>query len=167
MNFGNLLLRDSTLLRRPIWSALKCPIPCTHASKAPSVVLPTTFVRTITKHRVRVLREMKVRSESFDLAPHKLRARNEWPDWNYAAELFAFNKRLSENWTEFSLQVAFTHSSYVNVEKNRREQLQLANEHFHIDHNQKFIEQGQSQLNDFLPKYLRYHLRLMPEEGIK
>jgi dsRNA-specific ribonuclease len=167
MSFGNVAARYGTLLRRPVWTMLTCPTPSTSGANTPSAPLPATFVRTITKHRVRVLREMKSREGSFDVAPHKLRARSEWADWNYSAEIFAFNKRLSENFEESSLQIAFTHSSYVNVEKKRRNQLQLSNEEFHIEHNQQFVERGQTHLNHFLPQYLRCYLPQLPEEGIQ
>lgn len=149
------------VLRRPVWNLLGNAIPL--ATAGPSL----TVTRTITKHRVRVLKEMKERSKSFDLAAHKQRPRSEWADWNYSAELFAFNKRLSENFDETSLQIAFTHKSYVNVEMKRREQLELSNEGFLIENNESFIQQGHQHLDSFLPKYLRHFLPQVPEEGIQ
>ena len=122
-------------------------------------------IRTITRGRVRVLREMKIRSRYFDLNPHKLRHRREWLDWNYDCEIYAFNQRLKESFDEQTLKQAFIFKSYYHDKEEYS--MDSLEEKIEFEHNEEFINDGFALCNQFLSKYLRYFLRNLPEEGIR
>lgn len=134
--------------------------------------------RSITRGRVNVLKEMKIRAKNFDLMPHKLRHRREWLDWNYDCELYAFNQRLNEKFDEITLKRAFIFKTYyetiqysfqsVNQSENQSE---TNDENEKIDgeenHNEQFIKSGFELCDQFISSYLRYFLKNIPEEGIR
>lgn len=128
-------------------------------------------VRCITRGRVKVLREMKSRSRDFDVVPHKLRHRREWLDWNYDCEIFSFNERLKERFTEFTLKKAFIFPSYYQASGLMSTEIEPAEvespEHtVELDTNEQFIQAGTELCERFICQYLRYFLRELPEEGI-
>lgn len=124
----------------------------------------------MTRGRVRVLREMKRRTEDFDAEPHKLRHRREWLDWNYDCEIFAFNNRLKEKFNDHTLKKAFIAKSYnehaKTVDSQSSERLEILDQ-LELENNEEFIESGRELCDRFLPLYLRCFLRNVPEEGIR
>ena len=130
-------------------------------------------VRCITRGRVRVLREMKSRSRDFDAVPHKLRHRREWLDWNYDCEIYSFNERLKEKFTDHTLKKAFIFASYYQTgllsglpEEAVNEEIETPEQALELDHNEEFIKSGTELCERFIVQYLRYFLRQLPEEGI-
>ncbi|XP_046551087.1 uncharacterized protein LOC124260815 [Haliotis rubra] len=55
--------------------------------------------------------------------PEVERHRSEWINWNYDAEIYAFGKRLGEEFEESTLRRALTHRSYIEKEEQRRQEL--------------------------------------------
>lgn len=137
--------------------------------------------RTITRGRVRVLREMKARSKDYYVEPHKLRHRSEWLDWNYDCEIFAFNQRLKEKFNDLTLKRAFIFKSYtqpssanstddstslINENEIDKNEIDILDKIEKLD-NEEFIESGKDLCDCFISSYLRYFLRNIPEEGIQ
>lgn len=98
--------------------------------------------------------------------PEKLRKRSERFEWNYDAELYAFNKRLRENITEDTLRCLFVHDSFVSMEKKKR--ITMAQEDLLLDmkSNTALVSLGNDIMSKFLLRYLRVAYRYVPEEGI-
>lgn len=124
--------------------------------------------RNLNIHKERILREMYWRKRSFDAIPEKLRPRSDWQEWDYSAEIFAFARRLNEcELDEKILTQMFTHRSYLNVQNAKRETLGIQEAQINQLDNVEMINAGLSLMEDFLPKYLRYHLKMAPEECIE
>ncbi|KAF7488515.1 39S ribosomal protein L44 [Sarcoptes scabiei] len=116
----------------------------------------------------KTLKAMYWRKKSFDLIEEKLRARSEWRDWNYSAELFAFANRIQEpELDEETLTQAFTHQSFVLACENDRKNDGSENVQLNLIDNEEMINDGIDLALKFIPKYLRYHLQQAPEECIE
>lgn len=111
-----------------------------------------------------IQKTMKVRREL--IGPEKLRKRSDWPQWDYQAELFAFNKRLNENLTAETLQCIFVHDSYIRMEEEKRKDMSEQNVQLDLNSNKGIIAHGVNILIQFIPRYLRQTYQFLPEEGI-
>ncbi|CAD7093120.1 unnamed protein product [Hermetia illucens] len=89
-----------------------------------------------------VLKEVNKRKKK--MGPEPERPRSSFIEWNYNAELFAFNKRLKEDMDLAKLQQAFVHRSYIIQE----EQKQRAN--------------GETIINGYTEGFLKFFLPKMP-----
>ncbi|XP_015905769.1 large ribosomal subunit protein mL44 [Parasteatoda tepidariorum] len=125
-----------------------------------------TQERSFRKGYGRTLRAMKFRRKL--AGPDRLRKRSEWDNWNYKAELYAFNQRLHENITEETLRCAFIHESYIKSEEERRKELDIPTQDVTLDlrPNTSLIADGRDITSDFLKRYLRHCFPLLPEEGV-
>ncbi|XP_044763073.1 39S ribosomal protein L44, mitochondrial [Coccinella septempunctata] len=85
------------------------------------------------------LRELKRRKDK--LGEEKPSPRSSFLEWNYEAEVYAFGKRLGENFDRELLKRALIHRSYANVKKDEGQE---------IEHNSELIEQGSQIINEFL-----------------
>lgn len=116
----------------------------------------------------KTLRKMYWRGRSFDKIKEQVRPRNEWQDWNYKSELYAFGARLGEpELTEDALTQAFTHRSYVSTQKAKQEELGVEDVQINLQDNAELIEEGRRLIESYSKAYLRYHLRAAPEECIE
>lgn len=91
------------------------------------------------------MRVLKNRREK--IGPDPIEPRSSFLEWNYNAEIFAFGKRLGEEFDEKLLRQALIHRSYVNKQQSQTEgasQEQLSD-------NSELIQEG----NDFIRSYLR------------
>lgn len=119
-----------------------------------------------------MLREMKERSKDLDVVPHKLRHRRDWLDWNYDCEIYSFNERLKERFTEYTLKKAFIFGSYyqqtglLSMAPDEVEASESPEQAVEVDTNEEFIKSGTELCERFICQYLRYFLRELPEEGI-
>lgn len=86
---------------------------------------------------------------------------------NYRAELFAFGKRIGEDFDEALLRQAFTDSSYVTNEKLRQEELGLTTEALGLKDNDTMALEGQNILDNYLTTLLTYEFPLLPDDGIR
>ncbi|KFD54542.1 hypothetical protein M513_04487 [Trichuris suis] len=114
------------------------------------------------------------------LGPDGPRQRSLRANWDYDVELYAFAKRIGEQFTEPNLRRAFVHRTYVEGQQKERSDLLLASSSAIdvdspsstvaslpvLEHNETLAEQGDRIINDYARAYLRYHLPLFPEEGI-
>lgn len=105
---------------------------------------------------------------------------------NYDAELFAFGKRLGEEFPLETLRRAFLHSSYEpeivedetavqsemeNVPTSSNEEFIIAGKFIFMSllflTHQSLIFPGDKLIKTYVTAYLRYHFPKLPEEGIR
>ncbi|XP_054710560.1 39S ribosomal protein L44, mitochondrial-like [Uloborus diversus] len=121
--------------------------------------------RTFRKSYGRILRVMKARRKV--AGPERIRRRSEWYNWNYHAEIYAFNKRLHENMSEDTLKQAFVHDSYLESEKQKRTELGLQDVSLDLKSNSGLVSLGHDTMRNFIFRYLRRCFEKVPEEGIE
>ncbi|KAL8592982.1 hypothetical protein ACOMHN_017912 [Nucella lapillus] len=102
------------------------------------------------------------------VGPEKLRHRSEWINWNYGAGLYAFGKRLGEDFSTASLQTAFTHRSYIEKEEKRRAELGIdtAAVPLGLTDNEELVQKGEAVASRFIKAYLRHLYPAMFEETV-
>nr|CAG4644319.1 EOG090X0DYO [Lepidurus arcticus] len=92
--------------------------------------------------------------------------RNSFLEWNYDAEIYAFQKRLNESFDNALLRQSFTHSSYV-YEETKKQQALGINTPLQLLDNRTLAEEGKALVERFLYGYLRASLPNLPKEGIQ
>jgi large subunit ribosomal protein L44 len=104
-----------------------------------------------------------------DQGPEPERPRSVWINWNYDAEIFAFGKRLGEEFKSSTLKQAFITSSYIEKETERRSKLGLEGDAAHVElsDNTQFVQLGEKVAQEYLHKYLKHCLPLLPEVYIR
>ncbi|KAI9576090.1 39S ribosomal protein L44, mitochondrial [Glossina fuscipes] len=112
-----------------------------------------------------VLRELRQRAKKMGPQPPEPRSR--FLDWNYRAELFAFGKRLNEDFQIPLLQTALTQESYVAKEKVKQEELGVENADIQLKHNVELAEHGQRLAKAYIEAFVAHSLPKMPAEGHK
>lgn len=85
----------------------------------------------------------------------------------YTSELFAFSRRLHEEWSETSLRTAFTHQSYLDKEDRKRSELGLAEVKLDLAQNTPFSQRGEQLMSSYIKAYLRHSLDRIPEDGVR
>lgn len=75
------------------------------------------------------------------LGPPPPEPRSSFLEWNYDAEIYAFGKRLGEEFKEDILKRALTHRSYCNKLKDENKEADLLD-------NDEFIEEGEKFIRD-------------------
>ena len=58
-----------------------------------------------------------------DAGPEPERPRSVWSNWNYESELYAFGKRLNEDFNKLLIRQAFVNPGYALAEKTKLEEL--------------------------------------------
>jgi mitochondrial ribosomal protein L44 len=86
---------------------------------------------------------------------------------NYNSELYAFSKRLNEDFDLDKLKIAFTHDSYLKEEEKRQKELNVPNVSIDLHSNQELAEEGHFYIRSFSHLYLRHFLPRVPEECIR
>lgn len=120
--------------------------------------------RNVRLYKENTIRAMYWRSRSKDVVVYAERRRDEFQDWNYRSEIYAFSRRLQEELSEDTLRKIFTHNSYLDLLKVKQAELELAETNFQS--NKDLIDRGKVLLELSLKPYLRYTFRKMPEDGI-
>ncbi|XP_011502006.1 PREDICTED: 39S ribosomal protein L44, mitochondrial [Ceratosolen solmsi marchali] len=92
--------------------------------------------------------------------------RNEYLEWNWNAELFAFNSRLTEKFDLELLKQAFTHRSYIINETEKQKQVGIENPILDLVDNTEFIIEGEQIVPLIIENYLSHALPLAPQECI-
>lgn len=108
---------------------------------------------------------MKVRRKI--VGPDKMRKRSDWLDWNYDAEIYAFNKRLHENVSDETLRCVFIHDSYIQMEEQKRKDMSVQDAQLNLKSNSSLSALGEDVMSKFLLRYLRVAFQYLPEEGIR
>lgn len=86
---------------------------------------------------------------------------------NYNAELYAFGKRLQEEFDSDALREALTHASYIHKERQRQHDLGVSDPGLAMEDNNLLATKGEQLIADYCTTYLRAALPLLPEEGVR
>ncbi|EFA05348.1 large ribosomal subunit protein mL44 [Tribolium castaneum] len=118
---------------------------CRHAAlRATRLVLrqvqtpQITETRNIKRWVAPVLKQLKRRMDQ--VGPEAPTPRSSYLEWNYEAEIFAFGKRLREEFDRKVLKQALTHRSYVTREEDKAKEKGLEFETIECNH--QLIKQG-------------------------
>lgn len=106
-----------------------------------------------------------MKSRRDKLGPDPPHHRSTMSNWNYQAELYAFGKRLNDNFADLTLRRALTHASYIRQEEQKRKELGIEEPH-NLKENSKLVENGKHLMEDYIKRYLRHTHPYFPEEGI-
>ncbi|XP_055387737.1 39S ribosomal protein L44, mitochondrial [Condylostylus longicornis] len=134
-------------------------IHCLIITRAFSVNTPNFTKRWVAP----TLRELRHRRNKFK--SDVFTARNTFLEWNYNAEIFAFGKRLNEDFNMKHLQVAFIDISYTNQEQHRQTTLEF-DPPLNMQNNRELVEIGEKCISDYVQSYLQFSLPKCPQEGI-
>lgn len=110
------------------------------------------------------LRELRRRQKK--LGPQLPQPRSGFIEWNYRAELFAFGKRLHEEFDLEMLQAAFTQPSYVQKEQLRQRELGIVETDVVIKDNYEVSERGAYLAKECVRAYLKHSFPNVPVDGI-
>lgn len=104
-----------------------------------------------------------------DQGPEPERPRSVWANWNYDAEIYAFGKRLGEEFNAATLKRAFVTSSYVAKEIEQRSALGLESDESHVEleDNEDLMRLGESTAEQYITHYLKHCFPLIPDNGIR
>ncbi|XP_014774257.2 39S ribosomal protein L44, mitochondrial [Octopus bimaculoides] len=102
------------------------------------------------------------------VGPEKERHRSEWINWNYDAEIYAFGKRLGEEFSEDTLRIIFTDKSYIEKDKARRQELGVDEDVVSLElvDNGEMAAEGNLIASRYIKAFLRFSYPAMFEEGI-
>ncbi|XP_044739014.1 39S ribosomal protein L44, mitochondrial [Chrysoperla carnea] len=108
---------------------------------------------------------MEIKRRKDNLGPQPPSKRSSFIEWNYNAELFAFGKRLNENFDENLLKNAFVNRSFILQEEVRQREAGVDNPEVNLIDNRKLIENGENFISKIVKKFLVDNLPQFPEEG--
>lgn len=100
-----------------------------------------------------------------EAGPEPERPRSVWSNWNYETELYAFGKRLNENFKDSLLRKAFLNPSFAEAEKIRLKELGI--EFDETQNNLELSQAGHKICRVYLHSVLRFWYDRLPDEGIK
>ncbi|XP_017786941.1 PREDICTED: 39S ribosomal protein L44, mitochondrial [Nicrophorus vespilloides] len=107
-----------------------------------------TDVRSYKRWVAPTLKELNIRTKKIgDTGEVKPTPRSSFLEWNYDAEVFAFGKRLGEEFNQDLLRKALMHKSYVNLQELQGNAVQS-------DGNTDLIKKGE----DIISKYIQLEL---------
>lgn len=110
------------------------------------------------------LTELNKRNQRLPTPPEP--KRNTFLEWNRSAEIFAFNKRLSESFDVEKLDQAFTHRSYIIQEEERQKAMGIEDAKLNVQDNQDLIMKGEKLTSEIVLNYLAQALPQSPEDVI-
>lgn len=117
------------------------------------------------KRFVRPLRNaLKKRKDAMDPQPPS--PRNTYAEWNYNSEMFAFGKRLGEDFNKDILQQAFIERSYIIMEEEKQKNVGIDDPKILLKDNREFSAMGESLIIEYSKRFLRTVYPRFPEEGI-
>ncbi|KAI8129058.1 hypothetical protein FF38_01207 [Lucilia cuprina] len=121
--------------------------------------------RTFKRWVAPTLRELNRRAKK--LGPQAPAARSSFIEWNYRAELFAFGKRLQEEFDMSLLNTAFTQQSYIAKEEAKQRELGIEETDIQMSHNLDLSKRGADIAKEYVEAFLKYSLPKVPLEGQK
>ncbi|XP_075983575.1 mitochondrial ribosomal protein L44 [Anticarsia gemmatalis] len=132
------------------------------------------FTKSIRIHPVSVQRQkihryvaptlMELKRREDKLGGKKFYPRNTYLEWNLEAELYAFGKRLNEDFDADLLLQAFTDRSYVIKEEMKQKELEFD---IKMKDNRELADKGEDFINKYTQNYLEVVLPKFPLEGVK
>jgi len=85
---------------------------------------------------------------------------------NYDTEIYAFSKRLGEEFNNDLLLQALTERSYIIREEERQKNVGIEQPTLNLSDNKELVSKGSDFIDDIVKRYLRTVLPKLPEEGI-
>lgn len=122
------------------------------------------FYRGIKRHVLQVRNQMHIKK--LEMGPQPPKQRSKFIEWNYNAELYAFGKRVGEEFDKDYLQRAFIERSYVISEEEKQKKVGIEDPKIAMKDNQEFASNGHLLIEDYSKRYLRTVFPTFPEEGI-
>lgn len=113
------------------------------------------------------IRELNLRKKRFADKLPKLNKRSNFIDWDFDAEIYAFGKRLGEEFDLNLLRQSFVQRSYVIEEELKLEKLGVEKTDLNLLDNRELADKGLKLVENYTMAYLKYHLPNYPDEGIK
>lgn len=107
------------------------------------------------------MREQKKRKEKLGPDPD---IRTNFLEWNYNSEIFAFGKRLNENFDTDLLKKAFKTRSFVILEEQKQKEVGL--EGIPLEDNLSLVKRGEHLIETYINEYVKKSLPLLPDDGI-
>ncbi|XP_048757948.2 39S ribosomal protein L44, mitochondrial-like [Ostrea edulis] len=98
--------------------------------------------------------------------PEPIRHPSAFGSWNYDAELFAFGKRVGEDFDEEILKEAFIVQSSIEKEAEERKKVGVEIQMLSSICNEELSLEGKQIVQKYLKAYLRFNFPYMFEEGI-
>ncbi|XP_041971805.1 39S ribosomal protein L44, mitochondrial [Aricia agestis] len=108
------------------------------------------------------LRELKRREDK--QGGKMTNPRNTFAEWNLEAELYAFGKRLNEEFDSDLLLQAFTDHTYVIKEEMKQKEMDID---LKLRDNRDLADHGEKFISEYVQLYLEVVLPKLPLEGIK
>ncbi|CAB3365351.1 Hypothetical predicted protein [Cloeon dipterum] len=135
-------------------------------------------IQTITVHQQRniknwlapTLKELYRRKEEYEYlhGPIPTPKRSAFIEWNFGSEIYAFGKRLGENFDDVLLRQAFTNSDYVRKIVEDQEKWGLETSDLTKNNsNEELSKEGRELISQYVFGFLRHALKKLPEEGVK
>lgn len=93
--------------------------------------------------------------------------RSTFVEWNYDAELYAFGRRLNEDFNGKLLRQALTHRSFVIQEEMKQREVGIEDPIIDIKDNRNLMAKGDDLIRNYLTEFLGVHLPNLPADGIK
>lgn len=124
-----------------------------------------TNTRSIARWVAPTLKEIRVRRKK--MGPEALVHRSNYIDWNFDAELYAFSRRLNEDFNQILLQQAFTHRSYIIQEEMKQREVGIEEPELKLADNTNFIKKGEEIMTEYIITFLNLSLPKFPKEGIR
>lgn len=122
--------------------------------------------RSIKRWVAPTIRELNLRKIIYKDKLPQLLKRSGFVDWNFNAEIYAYGKRLNENFDLTLLERAFVQRSYVVQEELRLQKLGVDDSELNLVDNRELADKGRKLASQYVEAYLRYHLPKYPDEGI-
>ncbi|KAJ6636600.1 39S ribosomal protein L44, mitochondrial [Pseudolycoriella hygida] len=110
------------------------------------------------------LKEIKRRK---DKLPKKPVNRTTFVEWNWHAELFAYSKRLTEDFNLELLQEAFTTRSYIEQEERKQQNVGINNPVTNLKDNSELAVIGADLLSTHVENFISSHLPKLPAAGVR
>lgn len=152
-------------MTRFILRTAPCALPLLRSQAAPRFTQVCGYKRSLPA----VLMEMKARRKR--AGPEPLRHRSARLEWNYDAEMYAFARRLGESWADSTLRIAFVQASYLEREKQQREELGMSSENAGADigltPNTDLSVAGYDFSKSYAQNYISQTFPSLPSDGIE
>lgn len=97
--------------------------------------------------------------------PQKPEPRSGFIEWNYRSELFAFGKRLNEEFDLGVLQTAFTQRTYAHQEQERQRKLGIEEGDLNKADNSELVAKGAHITKAYVEAYVQHALPKLPAIG--
>lgn len=87
-------------------------------------------------------------------------------EWNFSAEIYAYNARLNENFRLELLVQAFTQRSYIAQEELRQREVGIEEPVVNLKDNFELAKKGEEIVHKYVTAFVRSHLPLYPDAGV-